>query len=379
MYLKTRDRIIFKIIIKLLSCLVLILILVQTAQAGRKSLQEDIADGYLDNYSKIEAAFILSGVTHPDSLHYYLNWYDKLLAKIQTFSFDFNDPVGSAQTVFMYLHSTWLKTYALESTTLADIVRNKEYNCVAATILYNIICEDLSWSCEAFETPTHVYTILNNYRQNLIVENTSNMGFDIMNNLKAYSKYLAQFYPQSEVLRIGLDKLYYHENKNGRVISNTELLGLLAYNRAYLAKKNNDYKTAYEYVLLAQQFNRDSRSNVNFEVGLYYTWGGQLFSNNDYMAAFTVFADGYYRYPDNKDFLKNTFASFYKSLQSNWQRKDWPESARLIDEMIALDILQERDRHNSIQILMNWLHYFNRQKDAQSSNRVKHYLKMLGA
>ena len=156
-------------------------------------------------------------------------------------------------------------------------------------------------------------------------------------------------------------------------------MGLLAYNRAYLAKKKNDYKSAYEYVLLAQQFNQDSRSNVHFEVGLYYTWGRQLFSKNDFMAAFTVFADGFYRYPDNKDFLKNTFTSFYKSLQSNWQRKDWPESARLIDEMIDLEVLQERDRHTIKQILINWQHYFNSKNDKQSSNQVKHFLERFGA
>jgi hypothetical protein len=186
----------------------LILVMMQMVFAARNSLEEDIADGYLDDYSKIEAAFILSGVTQPDSLQRYLNWYDQLLVKIKTFPRDANDPVASAKTVFIYLHATWLKTYALESTTVADIVRNKEYNCVAATILYNIICEDLMWACAAFETPTHVYTIFKEFGSNLIVENTNNMGFDIMKNLQAYSRYLAQFYPQSDVLRIGLDKLY---------------------------------------------------------------------------------------------------------------------------------------------------------------------------
>ena len=363
---------------KVLICSFLILALLQTVLADRISLEEDIADGYLNEYSKIEAAFILSGVTHPDSLPNYLEWYDQLLAKIKTFAFDLDDPVGSARTVFMYLHAEWLKTYALESTTLADIARKKEYNCVSATILYNIICEDFDWSCEAFETPTHVYTIFNNFQRNLIVENTSNMGFDIMKNLKAYSKYLAQYYPKNEVLSIGLDKLYLHENSKGRVITNTELLGLLAYNRAYLAQKNKDFKASYEYVLLAQQFNRDSRSNINFEVGLYYTWGRQLYLNNKHVAAFAVFADGFYRYPDNEDFLKNTFTSFYRSLQINWKNKDWAESARLIEEMVILDVLREQDHQNLRKILKNWDHYFNGKDDQQSLKQVKQFLEMFG-
>jgi hypothetical protein len=353
---------------------ILLLVFIHAIQADRISLEEDIADGYLEEYTKIEAAFILSGIIHPDSLEQYLAWYDQLLSKIKTFSFDFDDPVGSAQTVFMYLHSEWLVTYALESTTLADIVRNKEYNCVAATILYNIICEDLDWACEAFETPTHVYTIFNTNRRNLIVENTSSMGFDMMKNLKSYSKYLAQYYPQSEVLRIGLDRLYYHENSNGRVITNTELLGLLAYNRAYLAKKNKEYEASYEYVLLAQQFNRDSRSNVNFEIGLYYTWGRRLYFNKKYMDAFTVFADGYYRYSDNENFQNNTIVTFYKSMERNWHKKDWPESARLIEEISVLEILKEKDNQNLRRILLNWQNYFINKNDGKSLNEVEQFL-----
>jgi len=364
--------------IRFLYCFFLILLFINSGRSEKVSLQDDIADGYLDQYSKIEAAFILSGVTDPDSLTTYLNWYNQLLTKIKSFSFDFNDPVGSARTVFMYLHSEWLKTYALESTTVADIVRTKEFNCVAATILYNLICEDLGWSCEAFETPTHVYTIFNNFSQSLLVENTSPMGFDIMHNLQAYSRYLAQFYPESEVLRIGLDKLYYHENSRGRIITNTELLGLLAYNRAYLAKKHNDFKSAYEYVLLAQQFNEHSTSNVKFEIGLYYSWGGQLARNNDFLAAFAVFADGYYRYPDNQDLRKNTRIAFYQSLKENWIKKDWPATAALIEEMRVLEILGERDGQNMRQILLDWQHYFTVKNDTQTVSQVRTYLEIFG-
>jgi hypothetical protein len=349
----------------------------QVKSAQKISLEEDISDGYLDDYTKIEAAFILSGVTNSDSLQRYLTWYNQLLEKIKSFSFDINDPIGSAQTVFIYLHNSWLETYAKESTTLADITRKKEYNCVAATILYNLICEDLHWTCEAFETPTHVYSIFKNFRQKVIVENTNHMGFNIMKNLKAYSKYLAQYYPQNEVLRIGLDRLYYHENKKGRLINNTELLGLLAYNRAYLARKNKDYKLAYDYVLLAQLFNSDSRSNVHFEIGLYYDWGKHLFMNKNYIESFSVFADGFYRYPDNEDFRKNTMASFFNALQSNWQNKNWQSSKRLIDEIRALEILQQKDNVHLKQILNNWFRYYSIHKDQQLIKEVRIYLNKL--
>jgi len=195
-----------------------------------------------------------------------------------------------------------------------------------------------------------------------------------MKNLQQYSRYLAQYYPQSEVLRIGLDRLYYHENSKGRKITNTELLGLLAYNRAYLAKKNSDFKKAYDFVLLAQDFNRDSRSNIKFELGLYYAWGKELFINKDFLNAFSVYADGYYRYPENEDFLKNTVITFYKSMEENWYKKNWPESARLIREIDDLDILEDRDRRNIRQILAEWMNFFKKRQDDESVGEVKKYL-----
>jgi len=346
----------------------------QLMLAQKPTLEDDISDGYLEDYTKVEAAFILSGVTNPDSLPLYLNWYDQLITKINTFDFDINDPIGSAETVFIYLHNSWLKEYAKESTTLADIVKNKEYNCVAATILYNLVCEEMNWTCESFETPTHVYTIFKNFREKVIVENTNHMGFNIMKNLKNYSKYLSRFYPQNEVLKIGLDRLYYHENKNGREITNTELLGLLAYNRAYFARKEKDYKSAYDYVMLAQLFNSDSRSNVNFEIGLYYDWGLKLFNDKNYIESFSVFADGFYRYPDNDDFRKNTLISFFNAMQLNWTKKDWKESARLTEEIMTLEIMNQKDLSNLKRNLNNWYYYFSSQKDQKSIDVVKKLL-----
>jgi hypothetical protein len=96
--------------------------------------------------------------------------------------------------------------------------------------------------------------------------------------------------------------------------------------------------------------------------------------NKNYMDAFTVFADGYYRYPDNDDFLKNTFSSFYNALQTNWRKKDWQGSLRIIEEMIDLEILQQQDHIHIKQILSNWLQYFNNKKDGQSISEVKSYM-----
>ncbi len=323
-----------------------------------EKLAADISDFNLDDFSLIEAAFILSGASQPDSLQRYLNWYNKLLTTLKNFHFDPFDQEASAAKVFNYLHGTWLKKYKEEATTLLNVVNEKRFNCVAGTILFNLVCKDLGWQTEAFETPTHTYTIFPTFRKQLMVENTSTIGFDIMKNLHQYSRYLLQFYPEKQAFNIGLDKIYSYENSKGRRINNTELLGLLAYNRAYFALQDKNYRKAYDFVLLAQNFNRDSRSNIRFEKNLYFEWGKKLFSETRYPEAFEIFADAVYRYPDEENFAQNCKAAFFNTLIQARQKKDWPTCLRVTKEIFELNLLNNSDRTRLRKMLLNWANHF---------------------
>lgn len=337
----------------------------------QQQLMEDIQDERLDEFSLVQAAFILSGADREDSLHYAIMWYDSLLENIEGFHFDLFDRIGTASKVFSYLHSTWLITYREKATTLTDIIRKKEYNCVAGTILYNLICSDLGLPTAAFETPTHVYTIFTDFSNRVMVENTSSMGFDIMNNLQAYSRYLAQFYPREKIYKIGLDRLYAYENSNGREINNVELLGLLAYNRAYFAKKQGDYGKAYEYVHLAQNFNRDSRSNVDFEIDLYYRWGKVLFKRGRFTQTFNLYTDAYERYPFNNDFAQNCEISFANAIMKNWQIKNWGNTQKLVNKVMPLDVLSEKTWNLLQKTLLNWERYSEKVGNQELKDKVK--------
>lgn len=342
----------------------------QEKMSLEKKLAADISDFNLDEFSLVEAAFILSGASQPDSLQRYLDWYENLLTTLKSFHFDPFDQETSAAKVFNYLHGTWLKKYKEKATTLLNVVNEKRFNCVAGTILFNLVCTDLGWQTEAFETPTHTYTIFPTFSRQLMVENTSSIGFDIMKNLHQYSRYLLQFYPKNQALHIGLDQIYAYENSKGRRINNTELLGLLAYNRAYFAQKEDNYRKAYDFVLLAQNFNQDSRSNIQFEKNLYFKWGKKLFSEQDYSHAFEVFADAAYRYPDEAYFGQNCKATFFNTQIQSWQKKNWPTCFRVTKEIFELNILSNSDRARLKKMLLNWANHFYRTGDRKQSREL---------
>ena len=340
-------------------------------------LAQDIEDYSLDDFDHIDAAFILSGANSSDSLTYYRDWYDQLLQTIEAFNFDAHDRKASASKVFSYLHSSWLITYKEEATTLLDVVKKKRYNCVAGTILYNLICQDLGWPTEAFETPTHTYTIFPDFGREITVENTSPIGFNIMHNLQDYSRYLLQFYPENQAYQIGLERIYAYENNKGRQIDNTELLGLLAYNRAYFANREHRFSEAFDFVRLAQQFNRDSRSNTNFEINIYYRWGKQLFDRRDFQMAFQVFADAYYRYWENRDFANNCRLAFRMAQKDNWQDKNWIDFQQLTNEILDLDLLDEKDFQNLHGYMINWLnHYQHTMPETEISAMISYWLEI---
>ncbi len=345
----------------------------QFSTSLERDLAQDIQDYSLDNFSHIEAAFILSGANTRDSLDHYIGWYNRLLETIEGYHLDSYDRIASASKVFAYLHSSWLITYKEEATTLLDVVNEKRFNCVAGTILYNLICQDLGWPTEAFETPTHTYTIFPDFGSEITVENTSPVGFNIMNNLHDYSLYLLQFYPKNKAYQIGLDRIYAYENSKGRRINNTELLGLLAYNRAYFANRAHAYDEAYEFVRLAQQFNRDSRSNINFEINLYYRWGKQLFEQQNFHKAFEVFADAYLRYWENDDFAKNCRMAFKLAQRINWQKKDWRAFQQMTDEMLDLELMDDADFNNLHSYMVNWLNLYQNTRPREEFSAMASY------
>ncbi|MBN1561816.1 hypothetical protein JW998_16315 [candidate division KSB1 bacterium] len=347
--------------------------LAQFRSAIERDLRRDIEDNVLDDFSLIEAAFILSGANETAKLNHYLEWYNQLLDTIKGYNLDRHDRIASASRVFAYLHSSWLITYKEEATTLTAIADEKRYNCVAGTILYNLICQDLGWPTEAFETPTHTYTIFPDFGHDITVENTSSIGFNIMRNLHDYNLYLQQFYPEDQRYQIGLDRIYAHENSKGRKINNTELLGLLAYNRAYFANREKNYKKAYDFVLLAQMFNRDSRSNYNFEINLYYRWGQQLFERQEYQKAFAVFADAVYRYWENDDFAKNCKISFDLAQRDNWQKRDWGSFQQLTNEMLDLNLLDESELDGLKGYMVNWIHLYEHTRPPEELNAMTSY------
>ncbi|MDZ7346610.1 MAG: hypothetical protein ONA69_07420, partial [candidate division KSB1 bacterium] len=78
-------------------------------KAGMSELEEvlaqDIEDLSLDQFSLVEAAFVLSGADDPDSLDAYLEWYRGLIRTLDNYHLDRHNRLDAAAKIFAYLHA----------------------------------------------------------------------------------------------------------------------------------------------------------------------------------------------------------------------------------------------------------------------------------
>ena len=337
-----------------------------------KNLKFDLQNERLDSFTLIEAAFVVSGAETPMELEDGMAWFESLITDIQLKNIPVpGNDAETARRLFNYMHAVWLPDYEKYATSLLDIQQRRGYNCVSATVLYNLSCLELGLQTAAFETPSHVYTIFENFTDHVMVENTSPMGFNIMRNLKAYSQYLAQFYPKKMIYQIGLDRLYLYENSKGREISNFELLGLICYNRALMAAEKSDYEHAYTFVQLAQQFNRDSRSNVDFEHHIYPHLGQQLFQRQRYADAFFLFQEAALRYPREDAYVKNCVRAFKNGQDHAWEQKNWNLTVDMVREMDSLGLLSPEEEQVQQKILNRWIYYFKSRGKEKSAQKAR--------
>ena len=337
-----------------------------------EDLKTDLKNERLDTFTLIEAAFIVSGTETPVELADGMAWFESLITDIQLKNIPVRgNDAETARRLFNYMHAVWLPDYEKYATSLLDIQQRRGYNCVSATVLYNLSCLELGLQTAAFETPSHVYTIFENFTDHVTVENTSPMGFNIMRNLQAYSQYLAQYYPEKMIYQIGLDRLYAYENSKGREITNFELLGLICYNRALMAVEKSNYEQAYTFVQLAQQFNRDSRSNVDFEHHIYTHFGQQLFQQQRYVDAFFLFQEAALRYPREEAYVKNCVRAFKNGLNHAWEQKNWHLTVDMILEMDSLALLSPEEEQVQQSMLLRWIHYFKSRENEKAAQKAR--------
>ncbi len=152
-------------------------------------LLRDAEAGRLQSMPLAEAALLASGVRDDADRDAYLKQLDRIEA-------DARRAIGNARTtadvgsrLLSFLHKGPMSGgYESRQCNLAALLDTQKFNCVSATVLYNIVAERLGLKVAANEVPEHIFSIVYDGRQWVDVETTSPHGFAAKPDRKSLEK-----------------------------------------------------------------------------------------------------------------------------------------------------------------------------------------------
>lgn len=135
-----------------------------------------------DAIDPTDAALVASGIENAADLRAARARFESLAAPLLESLAELSDPRERGRQLLALLHQKGglLGEYDARATTLAEILERRRYNCVSASVLYNLLAERVHLSTSAQLLPTHARTLLQlpDAPRPIVVETTSPLGFD---------------------------------------------------------------------------------------------------------------------------------------------------------------------------------------------------------
>lgn len=201
-------------------------------------LSASVREGQLDGFDLADAALIASGYDRRVALRQARTRFESLVAPIVESLSKVPDPRERARALLVALHQKGglLGEYDARATTLVEVLERRRYNCVSASVLYNVLAERLALPVSAELLPTHARTVLAlDPKRPVTVETTSPDGFAPDPRLAA-----------SILAQVGgslADGRHLVPDQGSRV-STLVLIGTIYVNRASIVQESGELKTA---------------------------------------------------------------------------------------------------------------------------------------
>lgn len=209
-----------------------------------KGIFTDLQDDKLDDYLLDEVALIASGIETRELCRPYLKKMQKILKEVQNLKLS---PYRCAEKIFEILQRDYLKKYRYDEEKLENILLEKEYNCVTASIFYNLLCLRMGLKISAIEVFGHTFSMLRVKNQHWDIELTSPLGFAPKN--------------QKVINKLLIDQPRYipkFSSKSRSEWTVLEQIALLYYNHAVLLSQEGDIPafclTLYKALIINSRF-----------------------------------------------------------------------------------------------------------------------------
>jgi tetratricopeptide (TPR) repeat protein len=153
--------------------------LIRNVDPAEKALFQDAQDGKWDNFNLFRAAMIAEGERDPAKIKKYESKLDSILQKVKNKNQNQNQQNNLApaelltRDLFESLHREIMtKPYDINCTNLSRVFETGKFNCVSATVLFNVVGEKAGLNVRAIEMPGHALSRVRFVNKEIDIETT---------------------------------------------------------------------------------------------------------------------------------------------------------------------------------------------------------------
>jgi len=306
-------------------------IILRNIGAVEKALLQDAQNGKWNNFNLFRAAMIVEGVRDPKLIDTYEARLDALVAKVlaEVRANGNNTPQTLTRALFEAMHKEILtKPYSLDSTELSKVMSTGSFNCVSATVLFNILAEKAGLEVSALEMPGHALSMVR-FADGVVmtIETTAPTWFAMQTEKERHEATLLRIAP--------------------------------APSQAQPATAQNAAAPAQAIVEAELIAHRREINPVQLVATIYYNIGVDLHAKKRYPEAAAANIKALYLDKDNKQAWTNLIASL-----NNWaldladasKGAQYKAAAVILDQGVVLDPTYTDFRTNQTFVFFYWIH-----------------------
>jgi len=286
----------------------------QSARARWRVLA-DAADGAFDDLSLLEAGLIASGVDDPALVAGYVNRFEELATGLsERRSADASAP-EAAELAFQFLHERLLTgEYLSACTEVQHAFDRGDYNCVSATLLYQVLCRSHGLTPVAVAVSTHVRSRF--AKHDMDVETTCDDWFTVRRED-----------PSVQFLRTHL--------QTTRELSDVQLVSKIFYNRGVSQLEAKRFAEAFELLETSLELDPDDPLAVENWCAALNNWALAECDAARYEQALQLIAKGLAGDSDYAPFLANDLHIHQKWAMALCRRQQFARAVEVLNEAHA--------------------------------------------
>ncbi len=271
-----------------------------------------------------------------NEIRFYDSLYNKILSHSRNELENESDIYEKHKLLFELLHNDHLKKYKDEAY-IARLFKHKEFNCVTAVILYQMLCADLGLSIKLYETPFHVYITADiPGKKNIKIELTDPVdGFDMKQDISDYIEYLIDYklITKEELLEKGSAAIYNETITDTRVIKPIDLIAIYYANLAYYCYYEGRTFDAYRFIKKSVSVSPDS-ARIESHNSFFLIYAKSMENNADSLTSFLVeYLD---TIPDSKEFHTTMIAAAKFCIHTNLSSNDFEKAEKIFDKLCGV-------------------------------------------